>query len=119
MLTLESCAFQPYSPQSSVALRGLCRVCEELLGPRSLGLVVGDAEVTVDAGESFCHAFRVPLLRPRGLQVTAHRLDGVAIAAFERVGRFHASPDPMGQCCPLGFEFLWSIDGARELAVEL
>src|SRR6185436_3312566 len=86
---------------------------------RSIRLVVSDAEMAVDAGQSLGLHLLVPLSRRLALLVRIHRGILVAVAALERVGRLHALPDARGELVAMLLEFFARVDNAGQLSPDL
>src|SRR5687768_3782586 len=91
----------------------------ELLRPRSVGLLVRDAEVAMDAGLAFRPALLVARARLLRLQLRAHRLGLVAIAALVRVVADHGGPHILGELVAVLLELLLGVDLSGEVAPDL
>src|SRR5438046_8844389 len=85
----------------------------------SVGLLVRDTEVAVDAGLALCLFLNMPCAPLVGLLLGIHGLGVVAVAAFERVGFLHPLPDALREHVPVRLELLLRVDRADEMAPEL
>ena len=77
-----------------------------------------DAAVAINTGRSILDRLKHDL-RCRGLLVRIHRFDRMTIAAFMRVICLHCRPDMLGELETVLFEFLWCVDGARNVMKQL
>src|SRR5687768_3153693 len=88
----------------------------ELLRPGPVRFLVRDAEVAVDARLPLGAALRMARARLLRLQLRAHRLRLVAVAAFVRVVADHRGPHVLRELVAVLLELFLRVDLADEVA---
>src|SRR6185295_3991491 len=91
----------------------------QLLRAGAVGLPVRDAEVAHDAGDVFRARLGVARARLLGLQLRAHRVRLVAVAALVRVVADHRGPHVLRELVAVLLELLLGVDLAGEVAPDL